>query len=474
MAEKTRVQIPYRPHPAQSQFHSDRSRFRVLACGARFGKDRACVNDVIKWCLAMASEPHRADLIPRVNAWYIAPTYPLAQQMWAELVHFTRPLKPRLNKSDRVVSLPGGVEIKIKSGYDPDSLVAEGVDYAVMTEASLLAEEVWEKNVRTRLASPGRGPGGLGGLAAFNSTPRGRNWFWRAFLRGRDQSNRDWRSFHFPTASNPHIRREEIEAAQRDMPDRWFRQEFLAEFLDDGGGVFKGVRKLLRVVPWPCAWNYTRYCVAGIDWGRHHDFCAVTVLDASVNPRPLLAMDRWTGLSYEQSVNRVKRFLEPWKPAIVVPEANAIGDPLVEELVRDLPWTVSPFVTTAVSKRQIIESLALRCEQGGLVIPARIDSGFLVDLNGDPMLEPVAEFEQLVCELEAYEYKVTRAGTVTYSAPANLYDDCVISLALADHGSMGGPPRIEAVGSTTDFSQMIPGALSGPPLPPDWRNVYGR
>lgn len=456
--------IPYAPHEAQKEFHRSKARFRVLACGARFGKDRACVNDLLKKCFQMAGEPGRDQLIPAVNAWYVAPTYPLSQQMWAELKHFTKPFEKHgreVREADHQINLPGGIEIKIKSGYKPDNLVAEGVDYVVITEASLLDERVWEQNVRARLASPGRGPGGMGGIATFNSTPRGRNWFWRAFLRGRDKTYPDWQSFHNPTSRNPYIRPEEIILAQRDMPDRWFRQEFLAEFLDDGGGVFRGVRKLLKPRTWPATRQLGHSYIVGIDWARHHDFTVVLVLDVTRSPWEIVAIDRWTGLGYEDQVARVKRVVEPWMPYRIIPEANSIGDPLVELLAKDLPWSIDPFVTTGVSKRQIIESLALTVEQGGLVIPA-IPKSAILDQFGRADIEPVEDLEPVVCELEAYEYTVTRAGNVTYSAPSGLHDDCVMALALAGHGAAVGPPRVVAVGSTPDYSKMFGGGLVVP------------
>lgn len=470
--------IPYAPHEAQKEFHRSKARFRVLACGARFGKDRACVNDFIKKCVQMASGPGREKLIPAVNGWYIAPTYPLSQQMWAELKHFTQPFARFgriVREADRQIDLPGGVELKIRSGYKPDSLVAEGVDYAVITEASLLDERVWEQNVRARLTSPGRGPMGMGGLATFNSTPRGRNWFWEAYLRGEDPAYPTWESFHNPTIRNPYIRPEEIEQARLEMPDRWFRQEFLAEFLDDGGGVFKGVRRALRVLPWPQGWQLGHLYVAGIDFGRHDDFTVVVVLDVTRLPWRVVALDRFTGIEYDDQLERIKRTLEPWRPMRVVPEQNNMGDPLCEKLVKDLPWNVQPFLTTATSKKQIVEGMSLHFQQDGIEIPATPKS-ILLGPDGKQILQAVVELKPLVCELEAYEYQKTRAGNVSYGAPSSMHDDCVMALCLAGHGAASGPIRVEAVGSTPDFSRMFGGGVvpSTGHSAIDYNKIFGR
>jgi hypothetical protein len=188
----------------------------------------------------------RAFLIPRVHGWFVAPNYPLAAQLWRELKAFTpRALLARSpNENGRRLEWKGGAVIEVKSADDPNSLVAVGLDWVFMVEAALISEEAWEMALRPRLSSPGRA-----GLAIFNGTPKGRNWYYHLYLRGRDPQYEDWESWNFPTRcqlgpggelvdhpmGNPYVRREEIERARQEMPDRWVRQEFLAEFLTAGG-----------------------------------------------------------------------------------------------------------------------------------------------------------------------------------------------------------------------------------------------
>jgi len=42
------VDVPYCPHPGQRKVHDSQARFRVMACGARWGKDRCTVNELIR------------------------------------------------------------------------------------------------------------------------------------------------------------------------------------------------------------------------------------------------------------------------------------------------------------------------------------------------------------------------------------------------------------------------------------------
>ncbi len=77
------------------------------------------------------------------------------------------------------------------------------------------------------------------GWALLISTPSGRSWFYDLFTRGKDAEERDYASFHFPINSNPYFPVEEWEEARRTLPADVFRQEYLAEFIEDSAGVFR-------------------------------------------------------------------------------------------------------------------------------------------------------------------------------------------------------------------------------------------
>jgi len=52
--------------------------------------------------------------------------------------------------------------------------------------------------------------------------------------------------------------------------------------------------------------------------------------------------------------------------------------------------------------------------------------------NGSLMLPSKNFFPQLYQELSAYSYRISPNGTMTFNAPSGFYDDCVISLMLAN------------------------------------------
>jgi hypothetical protein len=129
--------------------------------------------------------------------------------------------------------------------------------------------------------------------------------------------------------------------------------------------------------------------------------------------------DRFNQIDWTLQRNRLQNMAQKWDTVQVVAEANSIGEPNIEEL-RKTGLDITAFTTTAASKQQIINQLALAFEQADITIP------------NDPVL---------IGELQAYTIERLPSGNYRYTAPAGLHDDCVMALALAWHGVMNG--RVE-------------------------------
>ena len=110
-----------------------------------------------------------------------------------------------------------------------------------MDECAFMQREAWTEAIRPALSD-------RQGKVLFISTPKGRNWLWEIYQRG-VSGEEGWQSWTFPTANNPFIAKEEIEAAKWDLPEMIFRQEYLAEFIDDAGGVFRRVQEAAVLEP---------------------------------------------------------------------------------------------------------------------------------------------------------------------------------------------------------------------------------
>lgn len=222
MVARAPIRATYNPpplHEPQLQVWNSDARFIVLAAGRRWGKTRIGV----LMCIRSALQGGRA--------WWVAPTYSIAMEGWMTLRHFASQMPGAVvNISEKSVELPSGGLVQVRSADRPQRLRGAGLDFLVLDEAAFVNDEVWHEALRPALADRQGG-------ALFISTPKGYNWFYDLFNRT-DELDR-WESFQFPTSTNPFIPTEELEEARLEVGSHVFSQEFQAEFVELGGGMFK-------------------------------------------------------------------------------------------------------------------------------------------------------------------------------------------------------------------------------------------
>ncbi len=379
----------------------NRKRFTWLAAGRRWRKTTLFMSLCVE---SMASG------VPIV---WGAPTYDQTFTAWEEMQRAGRNVIT-FNQSRMTANLGRG-KVLFRSLDDPDNARSKSAGGVVIDEVADVTEVAWSEVLRPMMID-------TNGWLLAGGTPKGRNWFWRECMAAARGEVNDSVFFQAPTLGvritpnglvrdphpleNPDIPFEEIEHLYRTMPERSFRQEILAEFVEDGGGVFRGVRAVATVAPGAKPHPDHVY-VIGADWGRSNDYTVFTVIDATA--RQVVAIDRSNQVEYELQRGRLRNLVTHWHASVVVAETNAMGQPIVEALSRErIP--VRPFVTTNATKSVIIDALALALERGELQL---------------------LQFEPLLDELEAFEVDRTASGLTRYGAPSGAHDDCVISLALA-------------------------------------------
>ena len=215
--------VRYKPHAGQLLVHESRARYRVLVCGARFGKSMAAAMEVI----AALLEPCEKSL-----GWCVAPTAELTKFTFerariALLEHMPHRVLEDDTRSSRLVikNLGGGKsEVRAKSTDSPTSLLGEALDWFVIDEASKVRDGVYESFLAPRLVD-------RKGWALIISTPRSvEDWLFAMWFRGQKGRDAEFESWRFPSANNPHLDPEVIESERRRLPAAVFEQEFLAHF----------------------------------------------------------------------------------------------------------------------------------------------------------------------------------------------------------------------------------------------------
>lgn len=319
-----------------------------------------------------------------------------------------------INEIERRIDFADGGMIAVRSAHHPDNLRGEGLDLAVLDEAAFMEKRVWPEIVRPMLATNR-------GAAVFLSTPFGQNWFRDLVLIGLNPDWQDeWQAFYFPTATSPLIAPEELSSIQRITPEHIWNAEYRAWFSEDSGQVFRGIRAAVATDSYPGP-KSDRTFVAGVDWGRHHDYTAIAVIDAAEGR--MVALERFRQIGFSAQRERLKQICELWRPAQIWAESNSFGSPNIEALQEEgLPMRA--FTTTAKSKSPLIDSLALAIERRSIA------------LLDDPVL---------LNELASYTLERLPGGGYRFGARPGMHDDTVMATALAWYG-------VERSGSRFDFA----------------------
>jgi len=405
-ATERTIRLP-RLHAAQSQIRAEARRFNVVALGRRAGKS-TLAQDLLIDC-ALDCRP----------GGYFAPTYKLLEEFWRELKLVLGEVIRDKSEQEHRLEVYGGGVIECWSTDTGDPARGRRYKRVVVDEAAMVPRlaDVWGQAIRPTLTD-------FQGDGWFMSTPRGLNDFYLLFSRGQDALEPEWASWQMPTSVNPYIATAEVHAAQHELPERVFAQEYLAEFLSlEGAGVFRGVRAVSRLQQRGPERGH-QY-VFGVDWGRSDDFTVISVLDTTTLEQ--VAIDRFTDLDFEVQTERLHEWARVYHPVQIVAEKNSMGGPVVERLQRGYarllgkPRPALPvhgWVNTNASKAAAIEKLALSIERGEL------------SLLADKVQE---------AELLAFESTSTTSGMIRYAAPPGMHDDCVIALSLANLGALVDP-----------------------------------
>jgi len=414
-ARKTSIaRIPYEPHINQESIHASTARFKVLNAGTRFGKDRCFVNEFIKKFCEMLSEKRSEDLIPAVHGWIIAPTFTMARQVWRELMaFFPREWIDTPWMADKMISTINDGIIEVRSADDPEGLVGVGLDIVLVTEAARIKhfDEVWT-NLENRLMSPGRGPNGEGGIGLINSTPRGRNFFYKMYKWGQKDDpeyDMEWESWRYTTFDNPLLTRKDknwIERLKKRYPERIFQQEIMAKFLAEGNSMFPKADDCATYSgdEKPVA---NEIYVIGYDPAKSIDNAGVAVRNTKGQT---VKVEQWKGMGWEAQYDRITLLSKIYNNALIVLDKTGLGETIPTQLMQR-GLNVDDVYFTASEKEKLVNNLAMLIEQEKICYP---------------------DYEPLIDELKDYEYTVTRAGNMRYGASsARKHDDLVTAMMLA-------------------------------------------
>lgn len=209
----------------QRKVADDQARFRVLVTGRRFGKTTLAIREL---CYH-ARHPGKI-------CWYVAPSYRQAKQIaWVKIKQILKELRwvKRINEAELTIELKNQSRICLRGADNKDSLRGVGIDFLVLDECADIDEEAWTTVLRPTLSD-------TQGLALFEGTPKGMNWFHDLYQRGQDPSENEWSSYQYTTIDGGFVDAGEIEQAKRDLDAKTFRQEYQATWETYSGIIYYG------------------------------------------------------------------------------------------------------------------------------------------------------------------------------------------------------------------------------------------
>jgi len=209
------IVIEYEPRLHQVELHEaiDNNRFVVAVMHRRAGKTVAAINHLIKDAIK-CNKPN-----PRFA--YIAPTYSQAKRVaWDYLLEYTRPLGATANIAELRVDF-WGRRISLYGSDNADSLRGQYFDGVVLDEIGDQNPKIWNEIVRPALAD-------RMGWALFIGTPKGNNHF--ADLKERAKVTEGWAFLEFKASQTGVLPQSELKAAQLEMGDDKYAQEFECSF----------------------------------------------------------------------------------------------------------------------------------------------------------------------------------------------------------------------------------------------------
>jgi len=389
------IEIPHNFHPREYQLEwlAAPQRFKIAVLNRRAGKSKTALNQQV--ARAMTKQG---------IYYYFLPTYRQAKQvMWDSLVneHIPPEIIDKRNESELAIHYKNGSiqrfagceDIDKHRGINPVDVVFD--EYAAYPNG-----DIWTAIIQPVLRENK-------GTASFIFTPSGLNHAYHLLEEAKTQPEQWYVMVKNVEETGSHTP-EELEEARKNTPQALFNQEYMCDFLEDAGAVFRGVDDC---VYGECTNKFDPRCsyLFGIDLAKHTDY--TVIIGVNKVTHRVEYFDRFNQIDWNLQKARIGDILRKFGNATANVDATGLGDPIVEEL-QNHGLNVNGVKFTNQSKRDLITNLSLKIEQQKIKIP---------------------DIDRLIYELRAFRYETLPSGAVRYSAPegSDEHDDCVIALALA-------------------------------------------
>jgi len=222
-------------------------RYAVVNASRGFGKSYLAATAAI---VAVQELMELDESVPNKNVALIAPTYSQAVDIYYPLIAWQLGMEDFADKASKAAGtfwFPNNVLLKLWSYEASQRMRGTGQYFVVADEvtswkgAGMNLKESWESIIQPCVStrwSPQNAKkfGANAGRALIISTPRGYDYFYEMY--NRQDSDEDWKNYHYTYHDSPFLDEEEIERVKLTLDPLKFAREYTASFEDSGTNVF--------------------------------------------------------------------------------------------------------------------------------------------------------------------------------------------------------------------------------------------
>lgn len=226
------VTLP-KPHPKQAAFMRSPAKRKIIRAGRRSGKTVGAAAYAVERFLGGRRVLYAAPTAEQIGRFWTTVTRALHEPVAAGVYY--------KNETEHLVELKNTEQrIRAKTAWNADTLRGDYADDLILDEWQLMDEEAWEVvGAPMLLDNDGDGmfiytPPSLRSRSV--SKARDPQHAARMYKRALADSTGRWAGFHFSSMDNPYISKTALGEITRDMTSLAYRQEILAEDVDEAPG----------------------------------------------------------------------------------------------------------------------------------------------------------------------------------------------------------------------------------------------
>lgn len=317
-------------HKNQKMIFDDKSRFKVIAKGRRFGLTKGFANYVIQKMLSETKgikvlwvDTIYANIERYVERYFFPVLRNIDKSWW----HW-RSIKNDLRILNSVCDF--------RSADRPENMEGFGYNLIIINEAGIVLKNrrLWEESIAPMILD-------YKADVIIGGTPKGKSYkdrfhlFYEMF--DKQKENKEWKSFHFTSYDNPLLYKEEIEQLEKELPYHLRMQEIRGEFIDEATeSIIKrnwwefedankmSIKKNFGVYQ---SWD------TAFKTNEENDYSVCTTWLISDDGYYLI--DCWRErVEFPELKKAVQVFYDRYKPREVLIEDKASGQSLIQELKR--------------------------------------------------------------------------------------------------------------------------------------------